>query len=68
MLAALTVIRSESVFPITPFIFLEGGFFVYGRRPPERRMGVVIGAPLSDLIAVEDANVWEEKLGHHFLI
>ena len=57
MLAALIVSRSESGAPITTPILLEGGLFFKGRRPPSRRMGVVIGAPLSDLITIETSNI-----------
>jgi len=51
MLAASIVIRSKSGAPFTTPILLEGG-----RRPYHEEDG--IGAPLSDLITIEAANIW----------
>ena len=56
MLAASIVIRSESGSPIATPILLEGK-----KRPPSRRMEVVIGA-LSDLITIQAANIWSKQL------
>ena len=38
------------------------------KRGEGGQVGVVIGAPLSDLITIETANISELELGHNFLI
>ena len=55
MLAASIVIISESGALITTPILLGGGFFRGGDFPRGGR--VIIGAPLSDLITCEAANI-----------
>ena len=60
MLATLIVIISENGTPITTPFLLEGG-----RRPKIKRKtaleqnGSSDWAPLSDLITIEAANIWE---------
>ena len=59
MLPTSIVIRSESGAPITIPILLEGGlFFVQRQRLPSRTIGMVIGAPLSDLIEHQPTSVF----------
>ena len=60
LLAASKVIRSESGAPITTPHPRGQPIFCLGEgvRPPSRRMGVVIGAPFSDKITFEAANIW----------